>query len=715
MKKKLCFLLALLVIGSGTNANYTTDYAAEVEPVAVEEAAKPAAATLSVDQSVFTFNNIPSKLNQKIYKADGMLYISADEILPVMGYSIGWDSALGAFTCAKDGTMSYVFPARNNIWVGPNEYVFSETPLTVAGKMYISEKMLTTITGINIVISGNYRSSDVINVRGKELYCISGNSQIPLSDKIYRYNGEVYLPLEDIIPTLGYSFGWDASINAISCIKDGVTSYVFPAYNNIWVGANEYKFSSKPVIISSKTYIPESMFTQLTGYEVAVSGEIEEYKNVTLVGKEMYCLYNGTYVPLSDKAYMHEGKAHLPINDILPYFGYTIGWDAELNAVSCTKDGVVSYVFPYLCNIWVGPVEHVFSTPPLIISGRTYISAEMFAALTGSRVTVEGELTQYKNRNSILLSKRNDAHRMPGNYVVSGRGVTVADGFGMELVTVTHQGAKSYASMVNTVAASLDPNINVYSILIPTACEFYAPAKMYTNQLYGFQIAYTNMSDRVTPINIYDTMSEHAGEKLYFKTDHHWTQRGAYYAYKEFMSYQGINVPDINTFENYPSNSHLGSFVSFAKGTAAGNVLAGTPELLERFMPKHGNSGTIYYDQSLTSPKGTVAAVNKRTNAYHNFIGGDNPITIFDTTAPSDKVLVIIKESFGNAFATWAINDYKKVCVIDPRKFNGFDGHYTPFNLNQFCRTVGATDVLFINYPGSASSPPIRASILKMK
>lgn len=436
---------------------------------------------------------------------------------------------------------------------------------------------------------------------------------------------------------------------------------------------------------------------------------------ITVMGSDARCLVNGSEIPLSEKAYMHKNQVYLPIDDILPVLGYTMGWDDSLRAVVCVKDGVTSYLFPSRNNIWVGPTEYVFSDKPLVISERAYVSEAMFTTLTGCDVVISGEVSLYKSGASIANSVRNDAFRLAGNSIVTGGGVTVIDGFGMELVSMSQQSAKNYAWVINAVADSLDDNITVYNMIVPTAAEYYAPLGKYTNQLSGIQTAYANLSDRVIPVNVYDILSEKAGEKIYFKTDHHWTQRGAYYAYKEFMEYQGVTVPEIWTFENVPSYSFVGSFSGFAKGTYAGTIMKNSPELLERFVPKYATVGTVYNDQNISSMGGVVKAVNTSTNAYYAFIGGDNPVTVFYTDAQSDKTLVIVKESFGNAFATWAMNDYKKVCVVDPRKFNGFGGHYRSFNLNQFCKTVGATDVMFINYPVAVASSDIRSAILSMK
>ncbi len=53
------------------------------------------------------------------------------------------------------------------------------------------------------------------------------------------------------------------------------------------------------------------------------------------------------------------------------------------------------------------------------------------------------------------------------------------------------------------------------------------------------------------------------------------------------------------------------------------------------------------------------------------------------------KKVVVIKESYGNAFAPLLTQNYSEVYVIDPRYFNG--------NLNDFIKEHEIKDVIFIN------------------
>ena len=525
----------------------------------------------------------------------------------------------------------------------------------------------------------------------------------------------LYIPIEDVLPAMGANLGWDSQRNAEICIYNGKTYYLYSNRNEVEYNGEFLWFDAPSLIKDNRFYINDEVFKYITGDVLTSEAEIQEYGVLTVVANDRKAFLNGKETKLETTPYTYLSKTHIPLDSAFGACGYSLGWDAETNAVICYKDGIYSYVYTTEGKIIADGKEYSFDYTPVYISNVMYISDEMFRTVTGFDVVPYGTLKSYKGRDTLRDTTRTDAYRLSGSSVVRGGGVTVVNGFGMELVSFSDSDAVKYAGVISAVAETLSDDIDVYNILVPTSAEFYAPLSMYPNQLHGIRTVYENLSDRVIPVNVYDTLKNHANEKIYFGTDHHWTQRGAYYAYKEFIEHKGGTIDDLSTFNNVPSYNHVGSFAGFARGTAAGNIMKSSPELLERFMPKYATVGTVFSDCAVTRPQYTVKAVNTSNNAYSCFVGGDAPVTVFYTDAPSDESVVIIKESFGNAFATWALHNYKKVCIVDPRKFNGFGGNYANFNLKSFCEKMEIDDVVFINYPVVVASSGIRGAILSMK
>ena len=53
--------------------------------------------------------------------------------------------------------------------------------------------------------------------------------------------------------------------------------------------------------------------------------------------------------------------------------------------------------------------------------------------------------------------------------------------------------------------------------------------------------AYSQMTDDIIKVDIYSKLAERTDQYIYFRTDHHWTARGAYFAYVAFCEAKGID------------------------------------------------------------------------------------------------------------------------------------------------------------------------------
>ena len=54
---------------------------------------------------------------------------------------------------------------------------------------------------------------------------------------------------------------------------------------------------------------------------------------------------------------------------------------------------------------------------------------------------------------------------------------------------------------------------------------------------------------------------------------------------------------------------------------------------------------------------------------YSVFLNGNQPITKIITKQKNGKRLMLIKDSFANTFAQFALNDYEEIYLIDLRSF----------------------------------------------
>lgn len=90
-------------------------------------------------------------------------------------------------------------------------------------------------------------------------------------------------------------------------------------------------------------------------------------------------------------------------------------------------------------------------------------------------------------------------------------------------------------------------------------------------------------------------------------------------------------------------------------------------------------------------------------------------MTVYITSAGNGKKLVILKESYGNAFSTWTVNDYSEVYIVDIRRFNGNDGNTNTFSLSSLYQDIHFDDLVIITYPPMMAYGSMRNLLKNMK
>ena len=142
--------------------------------------------------------------------------------------------------------------------------------------MCISAQMISYISGYEVTgrTSSVYTCVELFGDENCKINTIPG----ALSAKPFIYLSNIFIPVDDILPRLGFSMWWDDSLKAIVCAKDGVTSYIIMNRTNMWVGNTNYEFDLPPMIKGGVTYISAAMLGRLAGCDIKVSGIISEYR-----------------------------------------------------------------------------------------------------------------------------------------------------------------------------------------------------------------------------------------------------------------------------------------------------------------------------------------------------------------------------------------------------------------------------------------------------
>ena len=400
-------------------------------------------------------------------------------------------------------------------------------------------------------------------------------------------------------------------------------------------------------------------------------------------------------------------ETYISADDALKGMGYQLGWDGQQCAVVIFNPSKNTNMYIYINEdkIFDGTDFISFNGGIITKPSGAYITLDVINALTKGLHTYTLEPafadSDYNSfRRNGPIKEYNNIYLMNGWYA-------------FEKVDITNEALVDYAQSVNTFAKSLPENVNIYNMLIPNSSEFYAPKHLCSELSYKYRIIYSLLDKKIKPVDIIPELFYHADEYIFFNTDHHWTQKGAYYAYRKFMNVQDKwvgNYPE--TFTQINSLNVVGSFASLMPGTEGEAQIIANSELLVRYHPPYNVTKHVYHDQNMEQFFGEGPLINNNIMAYGTFMGGDVPVAkLHNTDLHNGKTLCIIKDSYANAFATWAICDYEYVYLVDIRCFNGANGHPNTFSISEFYNKTSFDDLLIMSYPNTVADKYLRQYI----
>ena len=272
-------------------------------------------------------------------------------------------------------------------------------------------------------------------------------------------------------------------------------------------------------------------------------------------------------------------------------------------------------------------------------------------------------------------------------------GVAVVGNSAYELFTYRESSAKAYAKAVNALAKDLDGKAEVYDMVIPLSSGITFPDNLEdkidsTNQRDAMLSIMGMMNSQVKSVDIYDALMKHRKEYIYFRTDHHWTALGAYYAYTALCEEMGIEPEKLEEYETREFEGFVGSFYNDTKNES----LKKHPDVITAYLPKSEAKMHVTpakgkdYDWDIIYDVSAYGASLK----YSTFIASDNPFTeITNQTLTDESACIVVKESFGNAFVPFLVDHYQHVYVVDYRYWQG--------NLAKLAEEKKAKDVILLN------------------
>ena len=211
-------------------------------------------------------------------------------------------------------------------------------------------------------------------------------------------------------------------------------------------------------------------------------------------------------------------------------------------------------------------------------------------------------------------------------------------------------------------------NADVHVMMVPTKSwvlreKLPAFAPHYKEQKF-YDALQQKLEKEDVLISVEPVLDAHKEEEIYYRTDHHWTTLGAWYAYEQYTKAVGGDLQRAQGKKKFRCISKDFYGTTYAKinyARQADKIEIYEPPAKQRAVNNMGKKKTkTLYDVSFL----------KTADQYSVFTGGNQAVLEITGGIKNGKTLLLIKDSFANSILPFLAEDYEKLVVVDLRQLN---------------------------------------------
>lgn len=209
------------------------------------------------------------------------------------------------------------------------------------------------------------------------------------------------------------------------------------------------------------------------------------------------------------------------------------------------------------------------------------------------------------------------------------------------------------------------------------------------DQSQMFSMVERGLGDSVNWMDAYSVLNKHKTEKLYYKTDHHWTTQAAFYVFQEAASGLGIAGDVSDDYVSYTVTDSFNGVLASRSGIGLDEK-----EQIDIYVPTEGDDDVIvnYVDEAEKRTSLYDSSKLETRDKYGVFFGGNTSVIDIRTMSTSQRRLLVVKDSFADCFVPFLIPYYREIVVVDPRYYSG--------TMTDIMETYRITDILLL-YSGN--------------
>ncbi len=286
-----------------------------------------------------------------------------------------------------------------------------------------------------------------------------------------------------------------------------------------------------------------------------------------------------------------------------------------------------------------------------------------------------------QTRTLLTLGRR----EVNGVYILKDRLIEKLDEPDAELVNNSTEAMREFAGRFSG---------STYLMLVPTAAEIYrqnlpfgAPT---LDESSVIRSVYSALEGSLNTIDVYSSLAANRDSGIYYRSDHHWTSRGAYLGYSAMSNQLGFTSVPMDLFDvEHASHDFRGSLYS---KVIYDGVEADTIDIYTYPDGPNVTGVSVFDGQQWTEHDGLYyREYLDRKDKYSTFLGQNQPIVTITTDCPTDSSLILFKDSYAHSLAPFLALHYSKITLVDLRYLNSSFENYvdlSEYSQALFCYNV---------------------------
>jgi hypothetical protein len=235
-------------------------------------------------------------------------------------------------------------------------------------------------------------------------------------------------------------------------------------------------------------------------------------------------------------------------------------------------------------------------------------------------------------------------------------------------------------SAINLFAEKNELPVSV--MLVPSAATLFpdsAPSLFpSTDEESTVSDIYSRLDEGIETVDVIAPLRSMSYTDAFYKTDHHWTSKGAVTAYAEWIK-NGNSYAAKTVADNFYGTLTSRSGDIFTQPDTIEKITSG-----DRFVSCEVFDGKTVSEYPSMYFEEYLAVKDK----YSYFLGSNQPLVTLKTENATGRTLLMFKDSFAHSFVQCAAVDFDKVILVDLR--------YVTSPVNTLVDLSEVTDVLFL-------------------